>query len=95
MSAIATLAAKAEGYDRAVRFYQELVEATETFSDIVNEFGERAFVDLMYLQQAIMTGDHIDHWPNESRVADVVALLPSAEEWMKHVKPIEEVTFTP
>jgi hypothetical protein len=83
------IAAKAAGYDRANRFYEELIDATESFSDIIAVYGEPAFVDLMYLQHAIMEGNHIDHYPETSKIAEIIALLPSAAEWMKFVKDPE------
>ncbi len=70
----------------AKRFYDELIDATETFTDIAEQHGARTLSDLMYLQNAILSGGYIDHYPNESAVLDIVRALPSGEEWVKYIK---------
>jgi hypothetical protein len=43
-------------------------------------------VDLFYLQAALLRGEWIDAWVDESRVVDFVRQLPSAETWLANVR---------
>jgi hypothetical protein len=52
---------------------------------VVEEHGSRTLVDLMYLQNAILSNRHIDHYP-ESRILEVVSILPSGQHWLKFIK---------
>jgi len=80
-----------EGVDRptsvvaAGQFMRELLDSVETLSGIVDAHGARTLADLMYLQNAIMNGTFIDHYPGESAVSEVVKALPSGARWLEYV----------
>ena len=40
----------------------------------------------MYLQNAILSGGFIDHYPDESKVMDIASALPSGEQWSRFIK---------
>ncbi|CAB3730490.1 hypothetical protein LMG22037_05536 [Paraburkholderia phenoliruptrix] len=76
---------KRVGTEPAVEFMQELLDAVEALSDIVETHGARTLADLMYLQNAIMNETFIDHYPDESAVVDLVKALPSSDRWLAFV----------
>lgn len=67
-------------------FNQELLDSVETLSGIAEEHGARTLADLMYLQNAILNGGFIDHYPEESKVLEIACALPSGERWSKFIK---------
>ena len=77
---------KAEAADAARLFMTELLESVETLTGIAEVHGPRTLADLMYLQAAILEGGFIDHYPEESAVAEIVAALPSGERWTTFIK---------
>lgn len=83
---LAPAAHKAQGYERAEKFMNELLNLVETFTEIAEQHGVRTLSDLLYLQNAILTGSHIDLWPDESKVWEIVQVMPSAELWQRHIK---------
>ena len=46
----------------------------------------RTLADLMYLQNAILGGGFIDHYPDESSVLDIASALPSGDIWAQYIK---------
>lgn len=70
-------------------FYEELMDAAESFGAIVEVHGQRTMADLFYLQNAILSGTGFDLWPNESQVLEVVRNLPSADRWASYMIPQE------
>lgn len=74
------------GTSAARLFMQELLDSVETLSGIAEEHGARTLVDLMYLQQAILSGGFIDHYPDESKVLEIAQGLPSGELWPRFIK---------
>lgn len=66
-------------------FMTELQDSVETLTGIGEQFGSRTLVDVMLLQNAILNGTVIDHYPTDSSVSEVVKPLPSAERWMKYI----------
>ena len=40
----------------------------------------------MYLQNAILGGGFIDHYPDESSVLDIASALPSGDIWAQYIK---------
>jgi len=74
------------GKSAADRFFQELLDSVETLAGIVDEHGSRTLADLMYLQNAILKGGFIDHYPGESKVLEIAGALPSGEQWSKFIK---------
>jgi len=81
-----TVELKAERADLAAKFMQELLDSVETLSGIGDEHGSRTLADLMHLQQAILNGGFIDHYPDESKVLEIAQSLPSGEQWVKFIK---------
>lgn len=77
---------KAEAADAARLFMTELLESVETLTGIAEAHGPRTLADLMYLQGAILEGGFIDHYPDESAVAEIAAALPSGQRWAKFIK---------
>ncbi len=74
------------GKRAAAMFYQELLDSVETLAGIAAAHGSRTLADLMYLQNAILSGGFIDHYPDESRVLEIVRALPSGEQWSRFIK---------
>ena len=74
------------GKRAAALFFQELMDSVETLAGIAEEHGSRTLADLMYLQNAILNGGFIDHYPDESKVLDISLFLPSGEQWSKFIK---------
>jgi len=77
---------QAFGKQAATTFFQELLNSTESLTGIANEHGSRTLADLMYLQNAILSGSTIDHYPDESRVLEMISALPSGEQWSAFIK---------
>jgi hypothetical protein len=74
------------GKRAAAMFFQELLDSVETLAGIVDEHGSRTLADLMYLQNAILKGGFIDHYPGESKALEIAGALPSGEQWSKFIK---------
>ena len=74
-----------QGHDRARLFMQELLDSVETLTGIAEQHGARTLADLMHLQNAILSGGFIDHYPGESKVLEIARDLPSGEEWSKFI----------
>lgn len=70
----------------AQRFMGELMSSFETLGGIGDEYGQEALVDIIYLQQAIQSGTHIDAIGDQVGIIEVIKRLPSADEWMKYIK---------
>jgi len=70
----------------AALFFQELLDSVETLAGIAEEHGSRTLADLMYLNNAILSGGFIDHYADESKVLEIVGALPSGEQWSKLIK---------
>jgi hypothetical protein len=66
-------------------FIQELLDSVETLSGIAEQHGARTLADLMYLQNAILSGGVIDHCPGESKVLEIASGLPSGDQWSKFI----------
>lgn len=73
----------------AVRLMRELLEQFETLTAISDQYGVRTLVDLMYLQQAILTGGYVDAWPAESGLINVLRSLPSVSRWRGYIVAAE------
>lgn len=69
----------------ARQFMQELLDSVETLSGIADTHGSRTLADLMYLQNAILSGNYIDHYPGESKVLEIANSLPSGARWAKYI----------
>lgn len=74
------------GKRAAALFFQELLDSVDTLAGIAAERGSRTLADLMYLQNAILSGGFIDHYPDESRVLEIASALPSGEQWSSFIK---------
>ncbi|PIV88606.1 MAG: hypothetical protein COW48_05065 [Hydrogenophilales bacterium CG17_big_fil_post_rev_8_21_14_2_50_63_12] len=74
-----------QGHDRARLFMQELLDSVETLTGIAEQHGVRTLADLMFLQNAILSGGFIDHYPGESKVLEIASGLPSGEQWSKFI----------
>ena len=64
---------------------EELLEHHETLNDIAIQYGSRTLADLMYMQQAILTGGFVDAWPNDSGLISVLLTLRSVDTWRGYV----------
>jgi len=73
------------GAHAAKLFMDELLGSVETLTGIVDEHGARTLSDLMYLQNAILTGGAIDNYPDESKVLEIAKALPSGDQWVKFI----------
>ncbi len=76
---------QAQGHQRASLFMRELLDSVETLSGIAEQHGARTLADLMYLQNAILSGGFIDHYPGESKVLEIARDLPSGGQWSKFI----------
>ena len=76
---------QAQGHERAKLFMRELLDSVETLSGIADQHGARTLADLMYLQNAILSGGFIDHYPGESKVLEIARDLPSGGQWSKFI----------
>ena len=70
----------------AALFFQELLESVESLTGIAAEHGSRTLADLMYLQNAILSGGFIDHYPDKSKVLEMACALPSGSQWSTFIK---------
>jgi hypothetical protein len=70
----------------ATMFFQELLDSVETLAGIAAEHGSRTLADLMYLQNAILSGGCIDLYPDESKVLEIARALPSGQKWSRFIK---------
>jgi hypothetical protein len=75
-----------KGKHAAAMFFHELLDSVETLTSIAVEHGPRTLEDLMYLQNAILSGGFIDHYPSESKVLEIANAMPSGEQWSKFIK---------
>ncbi|MBK1901992.1 MULTISPECIES: hypothetical protein [Burkholderia] len=64
-------------------FFAELLASVETLGAIADQYGLNTLTDLMYLHNAILTGNDLEVWPSESEVEKVLRELPSADRWLK------------
>jgi len=74
------------GKRAAVMFFQELLDSVEALTCIAVEHGARTLADLMYLQNAILNGGFIDHYPDESKVLEIASALSSGKQWSTFIK---------
>jgi hypothetical protein len=70
----------------AKRFFEELLTSVESLTGLADEFGVNTLADVLYLQNAILVGEQIDVWPDETDILAVLGKLPSAQEWMNYTK---------
>jgi hypothetical protein len=81
--------------DLAVLFMEELLGSVETVSGIAEGMGVQTLANVLYLQHAILTGQHIEEYPRNSHVYALVASLPSGETWKQYVHMIDEEAMIP
>ncbi|MBB5428719.1 hypothetical protein HDG40_006914 [Paraburkholderia sp. JPY158] len=69
------------------RFMRELLNAVETLGAVAEAHGVNALVFLFDLQAAILNDTSVDaHAGIDGRIVELVSQLPSAAEWMKHIR---------
>ena len=77
----------ASGETAAATYFQELLDSVETLTGIAEEHGSRTLADLIYLQNAILSGGgFIYHYQGESKVLEIVSALPSGKRWAKFIQ---------
>ena len=74
------------GPEAAKLFMEELLASVESLTELADMHGARTLADLVYLQQAILKGGFIDHYPGESKVLEVVKELPSHQRWVGFIE---------
>jgi len=74
------------GQHAATVFFKELLDSVDSLTGIAVEHGSRTLADLMYLQNAILGGGFIDHYPDESKVLEIASALPSGSQWSTFIK---------
>lgn len=82
------------GKESAALFFEELLDSVDTLGGIAEEHGVRTLVDLMYLQNAILKGTHIDHLQKESDVMEIASGLPSGANWLKFIQSKDYVPLS-
>ncbi|WP_041793357.1 hypothetical protein [Rhodoferax ferrireducens] len=70
----------------ARQFMRELLDSVETLGGIADTHGSRTLADLMYLQNAILSGNYIEQYPGESHVFEIANSLPSGARWAKYIE---------
>ena len=78
------------GPEAATLFMEELLASVESLTELADMHGARTLADLVYLQQAILSGGFIDHYPGESKVLEVVKELPSHQRWVGFIELAED-----
>ncbi len=81
-----TVECQAKACEDARLFMQELLDSVETLSGIADVYGARTLADLMFLQQAILSGAFIDHCTGESNVLEIARGLPSGTQWTQYIQ---------
>lgn len=90
-----TTVLKADDIQRAVQgaaaqFMEELLNAHETLTGIVEQYNDLTLADLLYLHSAIHKKTYIEiERVTDSRIVELVRQLPSAEYWMQHIFILE------
>ncbi len=74
------------GKPAATQFFAELLDSVESLTGIADEYGARTLADLMYLQNAILSGGFIESYSDESSVVEVVSVLSSAAQWLRCIQ---------
>lgn len=77
---------KLNGYHRAAKFMEELLDCWEVLADVARNHGLRTLTDLMHFQAAVMQGAFIDVYPEDSAVLDVLERMPSGELWLSFTR---------
>ena len=72
--------------ESALLFWEELLDSVESLTAIADQHGPRTLADLFYLQNAILSGGFIDHYPGESNVLGIVRMLFSTAKWERYIK---------
>ena len=81
-----TVERRAKAGEDAKLFMQELLDSVETLSGIADTDGARTLADLMFLQQAVLSGGFIDHCTGESNVLEIAGRLPSGTQWTQYIQ---------
>jgi hypothetical protein len=69
------------------RFVRELLDEVDSLDAIANRYGIRAVTFLFYLQSAILSESYIvAQDDSDAQAIALVSHLPSAEEWLKHIR---------
>lgn len=90
-----TTVLKADEVQRAVqgpaaRFMEELLNAHETLTGIVDQYNDRTLADLLYLHSAVHKKTFIEiEQVTDSRIVELIRQLPSADFWMQHIFILE------
>lgn len=84
----------------AMAFFEELLGSCKTLGSIADRYGINTLVDVLYLQQAILSGGSVVIVPGETAVGVLIKALPSATQWLRYItlggngqhadKPIEQ-----
>lgn len=74
------------GKAAATKFMQELLDSVETLYGIAEQHGVQTLTDLMYLQNAILNGDHIENISGISEVLSIAKSLPSGKQWTSFIQ---------
>lgn len=72
----------------ASRFTSELLASVESVGAIAEQHGVPVLTVLFYLQAAISNETYVEIDTPEMGAIELIRRLPSADEWMKHVKPV-------
>ncbi|MCK5530287.1 MAG: hypothetical protein KAI85_03415 [Halopseudomonas aestusnigri] len=81
-----TVEVMANRAELAVQLLREVLDQHGTLGDLAEVTMPSTREDLLYLQQAILTGSTIDNYPDESSVLDVVSALPSGQIWATYIR---------
>lgn len=71
----------------ARKLSDELFDTFDSLNQLGEEYGQATLVDLIYLQQAVLTGSFIDALgDSDSKICEVINQLPSAEQWNAFIR---------
>ncbi|APR38397.1 hypothetical protein [Paraburkholderia sp. SOS3] len=69
------------------RFVRELLDEVDSLDAVASRYGIRALTFLFYLQSAILNESYIAVQDDgDAQAIALVSHLPSAEEWLKHIR---------
>ncbi|CAB3754455.1 hypothetical protein [Paraburkholderia solisilvae] len=69
------------------RFVRELLDEVDSLDTVERQYGSGALAFLFFLQSAILNESRIAvQDASDARAVALVSHLPSAEEWLKHIR---------
>jgi len=91
MNALGNDALRDAVHGPAARFLDEVLDAHESFTEIVDQYNDVTLADVLYLHSAIHKKNLIEvETPTSSRIVELVRQLPSATFWRQHIYVVDD-----